>query len=389
MQCLQYQKLAECGWEINFITYGDESDLLIANEIEPVNVFSNMWDLPFEIYKNNIPFLFERVLFSSDVIKIHQIDGGEVGLKCAEIWDKPLLVRCGYLSSFTGEERVKVGRINTTELEAIKETERKLFTSALNVIVTTKAIKDHIIQAYKVADQKVTVIPNYVDTDLFNPEPREPGRNSVIYIGRLSPEKNIENLIHACHDLGIKLEIIGAGSDRDKLEEIAINLKSDTVFHGTILNEKLPVFLRGSKIYALVSFYEGNPKALLEAMSCEMPVLGSNVKGINEIIEDGKNGVLCGLDVESIKNGLRRILTDRTFAEKIARNARLDIMENNSLNKVHEKEKIVLESMVQNYSVNEILSYKYWKHFLRGFYFREIYSRILKIKRKVSQFKYV
>ena len=53
MQCLQYQKLAECGWDINFITYGDESDLLIANEIAPVNVFSNMWDLPFEIYKNN------------------------------------------------------------------------------------------------------------------------------------------------------------------------------------------------------------------------------------------------------------------------------------------------------------------------------------------------
>lgn len=387
-QCLQYQKLADCGWEINFITYGDESDLIIANEIAPIKVLSNVWGLPLEIYQKNIPSLYGKKILNSDVIKIHQIDGGEVGLRCAEIWDKPLLVRCGYLASYTGKERVKVGRISNSELESIKETEKELFNFASDVIVTTEAIKNHIMQAYEIADGKVKVIPNSVDTNLFTPGSHKIVRDSIIYIGRLSPEKNIGNLIIACHELGLKLEIVGTGSDRYKLEELVLSLKSDTVFHGTVLNERLPDYLRGSNLFALVSFYEGNPKSLLEAMSCEIPVLGSNVKGINEIIEDGKNGVLCGLDIESIKNGLRRILADPMFANKIARNARIDVVEKNSLNKVFGREKKVLDSIVQNHPNNKIQSIKKWKYYFLGFYFREIYSKMSKIIRKISELKY-
>ncbi len=72
-----------------------------------------------------------------------------------------------------------------------------------------------------------------------------------------------------------------------------------------------------------------------------MAVLGTNVKGgIRDLIEDGVNGILCNTDAESIRKGLARILKDRELSEKISKNARMDIVQNNSFEKVFFRRKI-------------------------------------------------
>ncbi len=121
----------------------------------------------------------------------------------------------------------------------------------------------------------------------------------------------------ACHELGLSLEMIGDGPAQQELKDLSVTLGSEVIFQGALAHEELPEHLRASKIFALVSLYEGNPKALLEAMSCGMAVLGTNVKGgIRDLIEDGVNGILCNTDAESIRKGLARILKDRELSEK-------------------------------------------------------------------------
>lgn len=347
-ECKPYLRLAKDGWNVNFVTYGDGSDLDFNEMLAPINILCNRWEFEPERYKKLIPNLFAEMLQRSDVIKIHQIEGGEVALRCCERWKKPLLVRCGYLASHTGSERVQVGRISESELRYIVELERRLFEFGSEIIVTTRAIRDHIVREYAVREEKVSVIPNYVDTELFSPKPNESKKNKVVFVGRLSAEKNLSKLVLACHELGLPLEIIGDGPAQQELNDLSISLGSEVIFHGSLAHEELPEHLRASKIFALLSLYEGNPKALLEAMSCGMTILGTNVKGIRELIEDGVNGILCDIDAESIRNGLFRILADSELSERISKNARMDIVQNNGFEKIYLEEKSVLERLVGN-----------------------------------------
>lgn len=347
-ECKQYLRLASDGWRVNFVTYGDGSDLEFTEMLAPIKILCNRWGIDPEQYQALIPCLFSETIQQTDLIKIHQIEGGEAALRCCEVWKKPLLVRCGYLASHTGSERVDIGRISESELGEIIDLEKRLFKFGSEIIVTTRAIRDHIVREYAVAEEKVSIIPNSVDTELFSPKPDEPKTNKVVFVGRLSAEKNLSNLVLACHELGLPLEMIGDGPAQQELKDLSVALGSEVIFQGALAHEELPEHLRASKIFALVSLYEGNPKALLEAMSCGMAVLGTNVKGIRDLIEDGVNGILCNTDAESIRKGLARILTDRELSEKISKNARMDIVQNNSFEKVFSEEKSVLERLVGN-----------------------------------------
>ena len=69
-----------------------------------------------------------------------------------------------------------------------------------------------------------------------------------------------------------------------------------------------PIIIEQVKLSVLCSKIEGNPKSLLEAMACKCPVIGTNVDGINDIIIDGKNGILSTLDAKNLKQSVLKIL---------------------------------------------------------------------------------
>ena len=97
-------------------------------------------------------------------------------------------------------------------------------------------------------------------------------------------------------------------------------------------------FYKKKDLFILLSRYEGNPKSLLEAMSCRMIVLASNVRGIKNIIQDNRNGFLI-----NFKNGelVKKVnyLSQKKQLEKIRDNARKYIMDNHSLEKISLLEK--------------------------------------------------
>jgi glycosyltransferase involved in cell wall biosynthesis len=86
-------------------------------------------------------------------------------------------------------------------------------------------------------------------------------------------------------------------------------------FCGIKSNQLLPDELNVSEIFILPSLYEGNPKALIEAMACGKPVIGTKVTGIKELILHGETGLLCDPDIDSIRETIKNLLIDQKTQE--------------------------------------------------------------------------
>ena len=130
----------------------------------------------------------------------------------------------------------------------------------------------------------------------------------------------------------------------ERLKNFAIKYDINAKFLGNIPNHKLPKILNQHELFILPSLWENMPKTLLEAMSCGMPVIGTNVKGISEVIERGKNGILCDTDSNSIRTAIINLMGDEALKQKLGENARRTIVENYSLDNLATKELGLMEN---------------------------------------------
>ena len=120
-------------------------------------------------------------------------------------------------------------------------------------------------------------------------------------------------------------------------------------FLGNLPNSELPDILNQHEIFILLSFYEGMPKALLEAMACGLPVIGTDVDGIKEVIEHEENGILCETDPKSIKGAILGLMNNEKLKRKISMKARMTIEEKFSLNKLIERELALYENSITSH----------------------------------------
>ncbi len=102
-----------------------------------------------------------------------------------------------------------------------------------------------------------------------------------------------------------------------------------------------------SCIFVLPSFYEGHPKALAEAMACELPVIGADSVGIREMIKHGETGYTCATDPDSIREAIRELIADPDLCTRLGRNARRYIQENYALDKIASLEATLLREVAR------------------------------------------
>ena len=117
------------------------------------------------------------------------------------------------------------------------------------------------------------VIPNGVDLEHFRPLWRCPpgkSRRRVVYVGRLSREKNLDLLAAACHRIRATLHLFGAGPLAARLAALP-----GVTAYGPVPHYALPKILADFDAFCLPSETEGSPKALLEAMAVGVPCLAS------------------------------------------------------------------------------------------------------------------
>jgi glycosyltransferase involved in cell wall biosynthesis len=329
-----YQGLQVRGMQVSLITYGGPGEEKFLPQTTGLEILYNRWNLPLTIYEWFIPWLHAKTLRKSDIYKTNQVKGAQAALISGILWRKPVIVRQGYSWSNTlsKEKRLK------TKAALARLYENVIFKYAKHIVVTTQSMQTEISKRCPEAAGRISVIPNYVDTDLFmaglNLEPSQ----RVIYVGRLAKEKNLYALIDAVSSTKIQLDMIGTGPLLEDLKQQALQSGGNITFHGAVPHHELPHALNQASIFVLPSFYEGHPKVLIEAMSCGLAVIGTDVDGIRDLIKHGETGWLCQVDAASIREAIQTLLANPDLCQYLGQNARTFVLNNFSLTNILEQE---------------------------------------------------
>lgn len=334
-----YAELSKHGIQVQFVTYGSRKDLELADKLNGIEVACNQWNLPEGLYRWSVQTFPPR----GDVFKSNQVAGSDIALAAAQKRKAKFVARCGYLlSEFQAS---KYGPNSGAALEAAR-LEQRVFDQADRVVVTTPFMAEIVRNRYGIVAEKITVIPNYVETDRFRPMGTLPGKRFRIgFVGRLDQQKNLFALIDAMIGLDAELALVGYGPQKDALAAKAAANKVEAIFMGNIPNNELPALLNTCQLFVLPSLYEGHPKALIEAMACGLPVIGTNVVGIRELVTDGANGLLCEPDASSLRIALQRSMEDSELRGRLGSAARQYVKQHFSLARVVDLELSVLNEL--------------------------------------------
>lgn len=195
------------------------------------------------------------------------------------------------------------------------------------VIVFSKDQKQLVTSKYHVDPTNVHIVPNGVGEEYFRTEPRTPHRPfRLLFVGRLSPQKNLPLLLQALQGVSEKFEttIVGAGELNEKLRQLAQNYNLHNVrFAGRKDGRELLAMYEHADAFVLPSEREGMPLVLLEAMAMRLPIIGTDVLGTRDLVHSGKNGYLVPLGKpDELQKALLVLASDpKTYADMSSRAA--------------------------------------------------------------------
>jgi glycosyltransferase involved in cell wall biosynthesis len=183
----------------------------------------------------------------------------------------------------------------------------------------------------------IVILNHGVDTNLFKPlvsvKPGN-GQLQVVYIGRITPDKNIEDIVRgvklAKHKSKINVTFVGQlyGTSNAYLNELRRTLREAGITHefpGYLTHPELPNMLADKDVFVNMRKQEGFGKVFIEAMACGKPVIGRRGSaGPEEIIQDGENGFLVE-GPEELARRLDYLVEDVTARQRLGQQARRDV----------------------------------------------------------------
>src|SRR3989344_338565 len=165
----------------------------------------------------------------------------------------------------------------------------RIWNKAKKVVCNSEDLKEEVLSLN--SKLEIEVIPNGIDTKKFAPNPLEKrswkGEKTILYVGRLIPLKQIDLLIKHLPKLdNVKLRIVGSGVERDNLKKLAedLNIKNRVEFIGEVSYDNIQREYQKADVYVQLSKVEGMSNTILEAMSCGLPVITTNVGGVNSFV---------------------------------------------------------------------------------------------------------
>ena len=204
------------------------------------------------------------------------------------------------------------------------------------------------VEQEKFPEHKVFLIPNGIDTDRFtvDNELRAQWRQklgisadapTVGIVAALRPEKNHDLFLQAAkqtleNNSAANFVIAGDGPERDRLEALAktLNIESNVHFIGS--TQDIPGVLSMMDVFSLTSHNEASPVSIMEALSCQRPVVSTDVGSIDESVLEDKTGylVLPG-DADKLAERWTQLLGDEKLRNRLGEAGREHVIENCSL----------------------------------------------------------
>jgi N-acetyl-alpha-D-glucosaminyl L-malate synthase BshA len=193
-------------------------------------------------------------------------------------------------------------------------------------------------------EREVKVIPNFVDAEAFSPKKygaddcEECG--GIIHVSNFRPVKRVSDLVNAMaivtkEEPKAKLTLVGDGPDRHGVEKLIDSLDLNGNVTMTGFRSDIPNLMRCSDIGVLCSETESAPLTLLEGMSTGLPMVATKVGGVQEIIEDGKNGlIVLPKHPEELAQAILRLYRDQKLRRRLGEKARKTVIERYTAEKV-------------------------------------------------------
>jgi colanic acid/amylovoran biosynthesis glycosyltransferase len=187
---------------------------------------------------------------------------------------------------------------------------------------------------------KMHVVRLGVDTEEFRPVSREAKVPlQIVCVGRLVAAKGQHILLQAFSRVrskgqAVHLTYIGDGPDRTSLErEVAeYRLGEHVTFRGALNHDQTREQMAKADIFALASFAEGIPVALMEAMAMGIPCVSTSVAGIPELIRDNVDGLLVPpSSAESFASAIESLVLDHALRERLGTTGRAHVVEHYNL----------------------------------------------------------
>lgn len=254
----------------------------------------------------------------------------------------------------------------------LESVEKLTYSCATKVYPNSKGLRDFIVANKFTAHEKLKIIgsgsSNGINTKHFSPEQVSTSQQQklktelgieaedfvFIFVGRLVADKGINEVVAACkkivqNNLNIKLLLVGLYEqdldplDASTLEEININ--KNILFTG--YQDEVRPYLAISNALVFASYREGFPNVVLQAGAMGLPSIVTDINGCNEIIVDGKNGIIIPVkNSEAIAKAVLRMSTKKDFFDSLQSNAREMISS-------RYEQKLIWDSILEEYKQAE------------------------------------
>jgi len=214
------------------------------------------------------------------------------------------------------------------------------------VSTVSRFLKEKTLTNYDI-DKDITVIPNFVDTELFKPNSdcsfrkniASKGEKILVHTSNFRQVKRVPDTIKIFDlvqkEVPSKLILVGDGPDRSECERLArqLNLTDKVKFLGK--QDGLVEILTSSDLFLIPSQSESFGLAALEAMSCGLPVISSSVGGLPELVAHNECGFIAEIgDIERMAKYAIDLLTNEKKYKIFSQNARERAVRKFDINKV-------------------------------------------------------
>ncbi|MFW9930783.1 MAG: glycosyltransferase family 4 protein [Candidatus Thorarchaeota archaeon] len=193
------------------------------------------------------------------------------------------------------------------------------------VICLTEEQKKYASKKYNINIKNIEVVPNGVSKEFFIKRNKICNKKNynLLFVGRLSPQKNLPFLIKSISQLKNKvtLNIVGDGEEKENIHKlIKDNNFKNIKMHGYKKGEELIRFYKESDLFLITSEKEGLSLSMLEAMAASLPVVGLDVPGVRELIHDC--GVLVSKKSEKeYAKTIDNILSDKSLRKNLSQSS--------------------------------------------------------------------
>jgi glycogen synthase len=254
---------------------------------------------------------FNAAPVEADVVHCHSWYAMWGGILAKICYGVPLVITVHSLEPLRPWKREQLGR----GYDLSSWVEKSALEMADAVIAVSESDRREIASRFQVADNRLSVIPNGIDTSQYRPVTTfsalekygiDPDRPYVLFLGRVSRQKGISHFIAASHHLKPEIQAVICASAPDTSElalEIEKSVETLQKERGNVIwlqemvtrPEAIELYSHAA-VFCCPSIYEPFGIINLEAMACETPVVASRVGGIKDVVVEGETGFLVDVD---------------------------------------------------------------------------------------------